>query len=35
MAPAGINQIVTESIDGLRQDFQRKGVVPTVELDAA
>ena len=33
LAPAGINQIITDSIDGLRQDFQRKGIVPTVELD--
>jgi signal transduction histidine kinase len=35
MAPAGINQIVIESIEGLRQEFLRKGIAPAVELDAA
>lgn len=35
IAPVGINRIVADSIDGLHQEFQRKGVVPSIELDPA
>lgn len=34
-APVGINQLVTDSIAGLRQEFQSRGVVPEFELDPA
>ena len=34
-APVGINQLVTDSIEGLRHEFQRRGVVAELELDPA
>ncbi len=33
--PVGINQLVTDSMEGLRHEFQRRGVVPELELDPA
>lgn len=33
--PVGINRIATESVDGLRREFQRQGVTARLELDPA
>ena len=33
VAPVGINRIAAESVAGLQQEFQRKGVVASLELD--
>lgn len=34
-APLGINRLVTDSIDGLRREFQNRSVRPELELDPA